>query len=135
MSTTVITKPSINISPRLLEELKSQVHEAGQVILHVLFEVPESIYSSYIRIWPTTYLFDKSSPHRSDLVHAEGISYYPQWHECRAGREYYFSLIFSGLPKSCDTFDFIEECTNQAGAFAVHGIRRNQTDVYYLRMS
>jgi len=134
MSTTVIEKPKVDISPDLLTEIKSQIHEMGQVVLHVLYTVPPGIHPTYIRIWPTTYLFDKNSPHKSELVHAEHIAYYPDWYECMPGKTYFFSLIFSGLPKSCTKFDFIEQCINQAGAFAVHDIHRNDTDVYFLRM-
>jgi len=135
MSTTVITRPKVDISTKLLEDMASQVHEQGQVVLHVLYSVADGLYPSYIRIWPTTYLYDKGSSHRSELVHAENIAYYPDWYECLPGQSYFFTLIFSGLPPSCTTFDFIEHCTNQSGAFAVFDIARNETDVYYLRMS
>lgn len=135
MSTTVITKPKVEIDPKLLKEIKTQVHELGQVVLHFIYTVPQSLYPSYIRIWPTTFLYDKGSAHKSELVHIENISLYPTWYECQPGGKYYFTLIFSGLPKSCTSFDFIEHCTNQAGAFAVHDISRNNSDVYYLRMS
>jgi len=135
MSTTVITKPKVEVSEKLLSEIKSQVHESGQVILHFIYDVPLSLYSSYIRIWPTTYLYDKGSAHTSELIHVENITLYPQWFECQPGGTFYFTLIFSGLPKSCSRFDFIEHCTNQAGAFSVLDIHRNDSDVYYLRMS
>ena len=111
MSSTVITKPKVNIAPALLEEIQAQVHESGQVVIHFLYNTPPGEYSSYIRIWPTTFLYDKGSVHSSELVHVENITYYPQWHECVAGSTNFFTLIFSGLPKSCTSFDFIEHCT------------------------
>lgn len=135
MTATVITRPKVDISTKLLEDMASQVHEQGQVVLHILYAVAQSLYPSYIRIWPTTYLYDQNSSHRSELVHAENIAYYPEWYECIPGQIYFFTLIFSGLPASCEKFDFIEHCTNQSGAFAVTGISRNETDIYYLRMS
>jgi len=134
MSSTVITRPKIDIAPSLLDEIKTQIHEMGQVVLHFLYSTPPSSYPSYIRIWPSSFLYDKNSPHKSELVHAENITYYPKWHECTPGSTYFFSLIFSGLPKSCTSFDFIEHCTNQAGAFSVHDIARNESDVYFIRM-
>lgn len=133
MSTTIITRPRVEIESDLLAEMKNQINEAGQVILHILYSTPIGM-PSYIRIWPTTYLFDKDSPHKSELVHAENITYYPYWYECLPGKKYYFSLIFSGLPKSCTRFDFVEQCTNQSGAFEVRNIDRNQSDVYFLKM-
>ncbi len=91
-----------------------------------------SLLPTYIRIWPSTYLYDHTSDHKSDLVHAEKISYYPEWTMTDSG-EAYFSLVFSGLPKSCTVFDLIEHCTNEGGAFKVLNIPRNESDVYYVQ--
>jgi len=135
MPTTVVTKPKVDIAEKLLADMQSQVHESGQVVLHILYAVPPGFHSSYIRIWPTSFLIDKGSSHRSELVHAENITYYPDWYECLPGHTCFFTLIFSGLPRTCTAFDFIEECTNQSGAFAVYDIVRNESDVYYLRMT
>lgn len=135
MSTTVITKPKVEISESLLSQMKTQVDEVGQVIIHVLFRVPVMLYPTYIRIWQSTYLYDCDSPHKSELAHAENITLYPEWYECMPGTTHFFSLIFTGLPKSCTRFDFIEHCSNEAGAFKVMDIERNETDVYYLRMA
>lgn len=134
MSTIVIDKPKVDIAPDLLTEMQTQVHEMGQVVVHVLFSVPAHLSSTYIRIWPTTYLFDHGSDHRSELVHAENITYYPEWSQCMGGGQYFFTLIFSGLPRDCSVFDLVEHCTNQAGAFEARSIPRTSSDVYYLRM-
>ena len=134
MSTIVIDKPKVSIAPGLLRDMQAQIHEVGQVVVHVLFTVPVHISASYIRIWPTTYLYDQHSDHKSELVHAENITYYPEWSQCRGGGQYFFTLVFSGLPKDCTVFDLIEQCTNQAGAFEARSIARNNTDVYFLRM-
>lgn len=127
---TIIEKPKVEIAPELLQELETQVQEQGQVVVHCLLE---QIFPSYIRIWQTTYLYDQHSPHKSELVHAEKISYYPTWTPTPVGTSY-FTLIFSGLPKSCLVFDLIEHCDNEAGAFKVTNITRNETDVYYVRI-
>ena len=132
---TVITKPETTICSKLLEEIKDQTEEMGQVVLHFILKAPDQLFGdTLIRIWPTTYLYDLHSAHRSDLVHIENISYYPEWFVCKAGTETFFTLIFSGLPKSCVAFDFIEHCTNQSGAFQVKNIQRNKTDVYFLQL-
>lgn len=127
---TIIEKPKVSISPEILNELKAQIHEQGQVVVHCIqnIEVP-----TLIRIWPTTYLYDHHSEHRSDLVHAENISYFPQWKALGYG-ENSFTLIFSGLPKSCIVFDLIEHCDNEGGAFKVFSITRSDSDVYYVQV-
>lgn len=126
----VIEKPQISIAPELLKELQSKVYTQGQVVLHFLF-ISRNL-GDKIRIWPTTYLYDKGSSHRSEMVHFENITLYPQWQLCNSRN--YFTLIFSGLPKSCKTFDFIEHCTEEFGAFQVLDIKRNEQDVYYISM-
>jgi hypothetical protein len=134
MSLEVITRPSISIDPEILKELKNQTEEQGQVVLHFLYNAPVSMIMN-IRIWPTTYLYDQHSSHRSDLVHIEHICLAPMWMPCFPGEKLYFTLIFSGLPKSCTVFDFVEECHSEGGAFEARGIIRNNSDVYYLEMS
>lgn len=127
---TIIKDPKVDISTDLLEELQSKIHEQGQVVVHCL---QESDYPSFIRIWPSTYLYDHHSDHRSELVHAEKITYFPNWQVVDEG-ENYFTLIFSGLPKSCIVFDLIEHCSNEGGAFKALNIPRNDSDVYYVRV-
>jgi len=133
MSATVITKPETIIAPDLLRKFKAQVEEQGQVVLHFLLD-NYGMSDTLIRIWPTTYLYDQLSPHKSELVHAENITFFPHWTAYPPGQQAYFTLIFTGLPKSCTMFDFIEHCDNQIGAFKVLNIKRNKSDVYYLKI-
>ena len=135
MTAKIIKKPKVEITEEWLKKVKVQADDMGQVVLHFVFRSPDDLFGdTLIRIWPTTYLYDNHSPHISDLVHIENITYYPDWHICPAGSNTYFTLIFSGLPKSCTAFDFIEHCSNQAGAFQVKNIQRNDSDVYFLQM-
>ncbi len=129
---TIITKPKVEIDASLLAELKALVKEESQVIVHCLFD---SIGQAgcLIRIWPTTYLYDRGSSHRSELVHYDNISLYPVWTEIPDNAIVSFSLIFTGLPKSCTVFD-LEEVIPQSGGFSVSGIKRNDSDVYYVRV-
>lgn len=133
MSTVVIEKPKIEIAPDLLAELKQMTQEQGQVIVHCLC-ASSLLYPMFIRIWKTTFLFDKNGSHRSELVHADNISIAPTWTEVAQGSIYHFSLVFTGLPKSCEMFDLIEVIT-EPGAFKVSSIKRNSTDVYYVRIA
>ncbi len=128
----IITKPKVDIDPDLLAEIKTAIHEVGQVIIHCLFK--DSLGGSAIRIWQTTYLHDHASSHTSDLVHAERISYFPKWTRTRLG-DNFFTLIFSGLPDGCTMFDLMEECNGGNGAFEVFNISRNSNDVYYIQFS
>lgn len=132
MSATVITKPELIISEDVLAELKQQFKEESQVIVHCLY-ASELDYESYIRIWPSTYLFDDQSAHQSKLVHVEKITLFPNWLRVPSGANHNFSLIFSGLPSQCQSFD-LKEIIPQAGGFEVIGIARNETDVYFVNI-
>lgn len=128
--TKIITEPKISIEAEILEQLKTQVDEQGQVVVHCLYD---SQSPSLIRIWPSTFLYDRDSPHNSELVHVENISYFPTWTEAKQGKNH-FTLIFSGLPRTCSVFDLIEHCDNEYGAFKINSIRRNKSDIYYIQL-
>lgn len=130
--TSIITKPSVEIKKELLEELQTLVQEESQVIIHCIFDGTNTS-DCLIRIWPTTFLYDTGSSHRSELVHAEHITLYPTWTLVPDGATMHFSLIFTGLPKSCSAFDFIEEIPEDGG-FRAFGINRNASDVYYIKV-
>lgn len=84
-----------------------------------------------IRIWKTTYLVDRGSGSKSKLVHAENISFAPEWTLVPDKKPFRFLLIFDALPRTCSSFDLVEEIP-QAGGFHVEGIIRNKTDVYHV---
>jgi len=127
---TIITRPKVDIDADLLADLETMVHEQGQVVVHCIYI---GLGIELIRIWPTTYLYDLHSDHRSELVHHEKISQAPQWTLCAMGLNH-FTLVFSGLPRSCQAFDLIEMCSSEGGAFEVKSIRRNEQDVYYVKI-
>lgn len=77
------------------------------------------------------FLIDKVSGARSELVHAEKISFAPQWTIIQGKITFSFLLIFSALPKDCKAFDLVEDIP-QAGGFFVSGIKRNELDVYHV---
>ena len=49
-------------------------------------------------------------------------------------QDYWFTLVFSGLPKDCKSFDLREEIPEEGG-FLVKNIKRNGTDVYRVKLS
>lgn len=128
----IIEKPKVEIAEDLLLKLETFVQTEGQVIVHCLCKAP-IMYDTKIRIWKTTYLFANNSDHKSILVHAENICYYPAWQDLPAGSSTVFTLIFNRLPKSCTIFDFMEVIP-ESGGFSVKGIARNKTDVYFIRL-
>lgn len=121
--------------PKIVEELLQQAltSEEKQVIVHCCFPASAG-FGDLIRIWKSTYLIDNENSHKSELVHAENITFFPVWTEIPPMKDYWFTLIFSGLPKSCKNFD-LKEIIPQEGGFFVQNIKRNSSDIYKIRIS
>ena len=130
MSETVV-KPKI--SEEILQQLHSDMIEEKQVILHCCYK-SQDFLEEKIRIWSSTYLVDRRSEHISKLIHFENISLFPKWTDVPRGQEYWFTLVFAGLPKDCQVFDFIE-LIPQNGGFFEEGIVRNGSDVYKIKLN
>lgn len=130
-SETIITKPDVSIDADTLLQLKTITQEESQVIVHCSYT--SQGFMDLIRIWPTTYLIDQGSDHKSELVHAENVSLAPIWTRLEYGETRVFTLIFSGLPKSCTVFDFIESVPEPNG-FEIRNIQRNASDVYFVEV-
>lgn len=88
----------------------------------------------FIRVWRSTFLVDRTSGTRAQLIHAENISIAPVWTIIPGKQTYTFLLIFSQLPGDCKVFDLIEDIP-QAGGFHVSGIARNEQDVYHVAIA
>ena len=125
-----ILSPSTVIQDKAKEISKELYDEESQVILHCSFSSSET-FDSFIRIWPSTFLFDNHSSHVCDLVHVEKICLFPKWMLVKAGSSHGFSLVFTGLPKSCTSFDMVEKIP-QSGGFIARNITRNKQDVYFV---
>lgn len=126
-----IIKPII--SPEILESLQTKVEEEKQVIVHCCYSA--SFFSGdLIRIWQSTFLIDENTNHKSHLIHHENISLFPYWTEVPRMKDYWFTLVFSGLPKECRSFSLKEEIPEEGGFF-VQNIKRNGTDVYRIKIS
>jgi hypothetical protein len=110
---------------------ETKTSEDSFVYVHCHFE--NKWQDMLIRIWKTSYLIDHSSEHRSKLVHVENISYAPQWTLVPNYGDYNFLLIFTSLPKSCTSFDLLEQIS-MPGGFHIKDIRRNETDVYHVNV-
>ena len=123
----VPTKPKVDTE--VLTSIDAWTLEDQHVYVHCYYknDLPEML----IRIWRSTFLIDKVSGARSELVHAEKISFAPQWTIIQGKITFSFLLIFSALPKDCKVFDLVEDIP-QAGGFFVSGIKRNELDVYHV---
>lgn len=126
-----ITKPYID--KEIMESLRTKLEEERQVIVHCCFPAQPS-FGNLIRIWKTTFLVDKSSNHESKLLHAENISLFPEWTLVFPFQDFWFTLIFSGLPKDCKSFD-LKEIIPEEGGFSVQDIKRNSSDIYRIKIS
>lgn len=111
---------------------ESAVIEESQVIVHCRYRA--TWLADGIRIWPSTFLISKDCGHRSELLHTENITRYPHWTWIIPGRTLRFTLIFSGLPKSCTAFDLVEVIP-EPGGFEVRDIKRNRMDVYEVEIT
>jgi hypothetical protein len=123
----VPVKPKVD--SEVLTSIDAWTLEDQHVYVHCYFknDQPEML----IRVWRTTFLIDHTSGARSELVHAEKISFAPQWTIIQGKITFSFLLIFSALPKDCNVFDLVEVIP-QAGGFYVPGIKRNELDVYHV---
>jgi hypothetical protein len=110
------------------EAIVEEVRPREPVVVHVRCA---PFYASALRIWQSTFLFDRDSAHASILVGFEKISLYPDWHMVPLGRPHQFTLLFEPLPKSVQVFDLSEVIPEPRG-WHFPGIRRNQEDIYWL---
>lgn len=125
-----ITKPEI--APEILQSILAETLEEKQVIMHCC--LPASpFWGNLVRIWRSVVLEDEDSGHKSTLVHAENISYFPVWTEVPPMKDFWFTLVFTGLPKNCKQFT-LNENIPQEGGFLIKNIPRNSTDVYRIKI-
>ena len=135
MPSPIIKDPPVKAKPFVDMDVLASIHpelmDDSYVYVHCHFN---NLWEEMlIRIWKTTFLIDAASSARSSLIHAENISYAPQWTLIPDRQPFSFLLIFSGLPKSCVRFDLVETIP-EPGGFFVKDIRRNEQDVYHVQL-
>lgn len=126
-----VEEPPVKNKPHVEEEVTTSVKTQNEAHVYVHCYFDSSSDGMLIRIWKTTFLIDRASGSRSAIVHAENISYAPQWTMVPTKTTFSFLLIFSALPKDCTVFDLVEDIP-QSGGFFVPGISRNPLDVYHV---
>ena len=120
-------KPKTKVDVAIKYDVQQIVDEERQVTVHCKYGAGNE--GDMIRIWKSTFLYARDSNHKSPLIHTLKISIYPGWTFIEAGKTIFFTLIFSGLPHSCKSFDLIENIP-EPGGFFVENISRNNLDVY-----
>ena len=128
----MLTLPDIETEVEVTPEILSSIEEEGQVIVHCSFhnQYPEMMG---VRVWKSTFLICESSGYKSQLIRAFDIPYQPNWYRVPPGATKRFTMVFEALPKSCNSFTFME-IIHQPGPFIVTGIARNNSDVYHIRL-
>jgi len=121
-----VKKSKIQVDRKIIEKTLEDTQVEKQVIVHCLYTDKNNNWQ--IQICKTTYLYDRDSSHKSKLITAYNITVEPIWQDYRAGMTTKFTLVFSGLPKSCTSFDLFEE--TDGGEFYSKKITRNNMDVY-----
>jgi hypothetical protein len=88
------TKPETDVE--ILASISPSTLEDSFVYVHCHFNNTGD--DMLIRIWKTTFLVDKTSAAKSQLVHAENISIAPVWTQVPPRKTYSFLLVFGGRP-------------------------------------
>jgi hypothetical protein len=132
----IVKEPPVKARPSVDTDILFAIHPEllNDSYVYVHCHVRHAAMEMLVRIWRTTFLIDRQSSARSGLVHAENITFAPVWTIVPQNFNYTFLLIFNGLPKSCEVFDFVEEI-EQSGGFYVPDIVRNESDVYHIDLS
>ena len=112
---------------KVKNKVKVQLEEEKQVIIHCSIA---DCYGRQMRIWKTTYLVTEDQQ-KIPMVFWQGISLYPKWTDIDTRGNFYFTLIFSGLPSDCKVFSLIEEIP-EPGGFDLKNIPRDKKDVYHI---
>ncbi|MCK9413082.1 MAG: hypothetical protein M0Q53_12325 [Prolixibacteraceae bacterium] len=128
----LLEKPENGTTIEPIEETEYEFEVAKQIIVHCRCD-SRGHENDKVRIWKTTYLVDKESGCKSNLLFAFNISFYPIWDIFPLNGTKRFTLVFGLLPKSCKKFDLLE-VTDDRGAFVSNGITRNKEDVYHLKL-
>ena len=122
-----VLEPITIFRTKVKNEVKVELQEEKQVIIHF---VVSNCYGRQMRIWKTTYLVTEDQQ-KIPMVFWKGISLYPKWTDIDTRGNFYFTLIFTGLPSDCKVFSLIEEIP-EPGGFDLKNIPRDKKDVYHI---
>lgn len=131
---TTILQPTkiIKVNDKEMRQLHEQAAEKGQVIFHCYHH---SCYdfcsgSCQVSLNPGVLLMPHEGGEPSSLLHLYNMELAPLFIK-KVYDLTNFTIVFSGLPKHCDHFDFIEPDDDGAG-WELTDIARNKSNVYKL---
>jgi hypothetical protein len=119
------------IKPEDSYSLLYKSNEEAHITIHCLIK---SEIDTRIRLWKNIKIVDRSLIYEAKLIHAENISFHPQWTNLKSGEVKVFTLIFESLPKQSKRFDLVESIP-ESGGFVKLNIARNKTDVYKINLN
>ncbi len=124
MSSVTIAKPQVQIDEAVKELISLQPEQC--TIVHCRYYTTEP---AGVRIWPSTFLVSDDGT-RTKLVKAFNISIMPEWTFHFTENDYIrFTLVFEGLPQTCQKFYVLEEIPQPYGFYS-EMILRNNSGVY-----
>ena len=130
-------KTLVQVHNEPIETLLANAQEQGQVIIHCLHYGCSSecgkTLKCELKLNPNVQLIPTNGSRPSKLIQTYNINLPPgRTFKNSYGTE--FTLIFTGLPKNCTEFDFIEPDEGGKG-WEAKNIKRNKTDLYKLFIS
>lgn len=126
----LLVESEIETNAKNIVKMQTDPVPEGQVIIHILHQACYSFCSECnIDVYQDIHLIPDSGLKRSELIHIENRS--SSLNFKLDGKFTRFILIFSALPKSCRTFDFIEP--GEKG-WRLLNIQRNASDVYNIKI-
>lgn len=130
-------KNLVQVHNEAIESLLANAQEQGQVIMHCMHYGCSSACGKTLKcelkLNPNVQLIPTNGSRPSKLIQTYNINLPPgRTFKNSYGTE--FTLIFTGLPKNCTEFDFIEPDVAGLG-WKAKNIKRNKTDVYKLFIS
>jgi hypothetical protein len=130
-------KTLVQVNNEAIESLLANAQEQGQVIMHCMHYGCSSecgkTLKCELKLNPNVQLIPTNGSRPSKLIQTYNINLPPgRTFKNSYGTE--FTLIFTGLPKNCTEFDFIEPDEGGKG-WEAKNIKRNKTDVYKLFIS
>jgi hypothetical protein len=129
MYTTIETK-QIQISEEIFDTIP---FEDGQSIFHGIYIAKKA--DDYINLYPTTFLEDKDTGARLQMLASFNMPISPVNHDFYyIGECLKFTLLFPKIPKHWKHFDFIEIAARGI-PFVVENITRNDSGIYQLYLT
>lgn len=118
---------SVLVPNILKSKLDASVKE-GQTTIHCTVQTPASL-----SIWQNIRLRTSNGKYYK-LTDVFKVSLYPKWIHIGTIGTYQFTLIFEPLDNAVTQFDMIEN-NPELGGVKMYRIKRNQRDVYNLKLS